>query len=111
MVLAREFGKEGARLVICARDYDQLDRAHQDLSRRGHDVLSIKCDVTKQADVKEMVARTHDHYGAIDVLVNNAGIIEVGPLEVMTLKDFTEAMETHFWGPLYLTLAIHAGTT
>src|SRR5882757_5843071 len=57
LVLAREFGKEGARLVICSRDPDEIDRAHQDLSKRGHDVISIKCDVTKQADVNEMIAR------------------------------------------------------
>ena len=39
--------------------------------------------------------------GGIDVLVNNAGIIQVGPLEHMTIDDFEEAMETHFWGPLF----------
>ena len=44
-------------------------------------------------------ASSHDH-GRIDVLVNNAGIIQVGPLEHMTIDDFEEAMATHFWGPL-----------
>ena len=47
------------------------------------------------------MARIHDHYGRVDVLVNNAGIIEVGPFEVMTLNDFRTAMETHFGGPVY----------
>src|SRR5258705_9557186 len=53
-----------------------------------------------------MIARSHDHYGRIDVLVNNAGVIEVGPLEVMTLEDFRTAMDTHFWGPVYTMLAL-----
>src|SRR5204863_2185868 len=44
--------------------------------------------------------------GAIDVLVDNAGIIQVGPLETMTQEDFRRAMNTHFWGPLNTTLAV-----
>jgi len=47
-----------------------------------------------------------DHYGGVDVLINNAGVIQVGPVEVMTLADYEEAMKTHFWGPLYATLAV-----
>src|SRR5437868_10247139 len=45
-------------------------------------------------------------FGRIDVLVNNAGTIEVGPMEVMTLDDYEKAMRTHFWGPLYMVLAV-----
>jgi NAD(P)-dependent dehydrogenase (short-subunit alcohol dehydrogenase family) len=106
LVLAREFAKEGSRLVICARDKEELERARDDLESRSTQVLPITCDVSKRSEVEEMIARSHDHYGRIDVLVNNAGVIEVGPLEVMTLEDFRTAMDTHFWGPVYTTLAV-----
>jgi short-subunit dehydrogenase len=53
-----------------------------------------------------MVRIVRDHFGRIDVLINNAGVIEVGPMEVMTVEDYEEAMKTHFWGPLYTTLAV-----
>jgi short-subunit dehydrogenase len=53
-----------------------------------------------------MVNVVRDHYGRVDVLVNNAGVIQVGPMEVMTIEDYEEAMKTHFWGPLYTMLAV-----
>ncbi len=106
LVLAREFAREGARVVICARDEEKLERARIDLERRGADVLALKCDVTIRSEVAEMISVIHDHYGKIDVLVNNAGVIQVGPLEVMTEDDFAKAMNTHFWAPLHMMLAV-----
>lgn len=106
LVMAREFAREGARLAICARDEEELDRARTDLVRRGARVMAVRCDVTDREQVGEMVRLVQERFGRIDVLVNNAGVIEVGPMEVMTLEDYEEAMKTHFWGPLYTTLAV-----
>lgn len=106
LVLAREFADEGANVAICARDPAELERARADLASRGARVCAFPCDVTDRAQVKELVEVVTDHFGAIDVLVNNAGVIQVGPLEVMTLEDFEQAMAVHFWGPLYTTLAV-----
>jgi NAD(P)-dependent dehydrogenase (short-subunit alcohol dehydrogenase family) len=106
LVLAREFAREGARIAICARDEAELERARLDLEKRGADVFAIKCDVTIDAEVRQMIERIHDHFGPIDVLVNNAGIIQVGPLETMGTEDFQQAMNTHFWGPLNTILAV-----
>ncbi|MGB9178097.1 MAG: SDR family oxidoreductase [Pyrinomonadaceae bacterium] len=106
LVMAREFAKEGARVAICARDTGELERARVDLQKRGARVLAVPCDVTDRAQVGELVSIVRDYYGRVDVLVNNAGVIEVGPVEVMTLEDYEVAMKTHFWGPLYTTLAV-----
>jgi short-subunit dehydrogenase len=62
--------------------------------------------VTDRAQVAELVEVVTRRFGPVDVLVNNAGVIQVGPLEVMTLEDFEQAMAVHFWGPLYTTLAV-----
>src|SRR5919112_1086881 len=105
LVLAREFAGEGARVAICARDPQELERARKDLASRGAEVLAFPCDVTDRAQVSELVDVVTRRFGRIDVLVNNAGVIQVGPLEVMTLEDFEQAMAVHFWGPLYTTLA------
>src|SRR5262249_23079204 len=106
LVMARELIGGGANLAICARDTDELERARLDLVGRGGTVLAVPCDVTVQEQVESMVRTIQDHYGYLDVLINNAGVIEVGPLEVMTPADFQEAMQTNFWGPLHATLAV-----
>jgi NAD(P)-dependent dehydrogenase (short-subunit alcohol dehydrogenase family) len=106
LVLAREFADEGARVAICARDNRELERAQRDLAARGAEVFAFPCDVTDRAQVAELVEVVTRRFGPVDVLVNNAGVIQVGPLEVMTLEDFEHAMAVHFWGPLYTTLAV-----
>jgi NAD(P)-dependent dehydrogenase (short-subunit alcohol dehydrogenase family) len=83
-----------------------LQRAFDDLSERGFRVLAIPCDVTAKEQVDQMVETARDQFGEIHVLINNAGIIQVGPLELMTLADFEEAMKTHFWAPLNAMLAV-----
>ena len=106
LVMAREFAREGSRLVLCARDAQELDQARLDLEESGAEVMVIPCDITNQQDVKAMIAAVYTRFGAIDVLVNNAGVIQVGPLEVMTHEDFELVMQAHFWGPLNTILAV-----
>ncbi|HEY9503267.1 MAG TPA: SDR family oxidoreductase, partial [Pyrinomonadaceae bacterium] len=102
LVLARQFADEKARVVICARDHIELDRARVDLQQQGAKVRSFACDVTDPEAVQKMV----DEIGQIDVVVNNAGIIQVGPLDTMTPEDFRRSLKTHFWGPLNTILAV-----
>ncbi|WP_165066355.1 SDR family NAD(P)-dependent oxidoreductase [Paludisphaera rhizosphaerae] len=106
LVLGREFAAQGARVALCARDADELGRARADLASRGAEVESFVCDVTDQEQVERLVGDVLERFGRIDVLVNNAGVIQVGPFEETTLADFEEAMLTHFWAPLYTALAV-----
>jgi NAD(P)-dependent dehydrogenase (short-subunit alcohol dehydrogenase family) len=106
LVMARRFLAEGARVILSAREEVELARARDELEGAGGEVLSLPCDVSDRVQVEAMVAQVHERFGAVDVLVNNAGIIQVGPLESMTEEDFDEAMDVHFWGPLYTTLAV-----
>lgn len=106
LVLARGFLKERARVVICGREESTLERARVDLESLGGKVLAVPCDVTDPVQVEAMVSSVHERFGAVHVLVNNAGVIQAGPLEAMTLEDFEDAIDTHLWGPLYTTLAV-----
>lgn len=98
LVLARTLARKGAKLAICARNSEELARAKEDLLGRGAQVFETVCDVRNQNEVVEMIDAVCNHYGQIDVLINNAGVIQVGPLEVQTKKDFEDAMAVHFWG-------------
>jgi short-subunit dehydrogenase len=106
LVMARQLAEEGAKLAICARDADELETAHLELSNLGAEVISIPCDVTDRNQVQRMISGIRSRFGHIDVLINNAGVIQVGPMESMTLYEYEETMKTHFWAPLYTMLAV-----
>lgn len=108
LVLARQLVRDGANVTLIARDANELHRAAEQLRslQSRADVLTIQADVRRQTDVDRAVARTVDRHGRVDVVINNAGIIQVGPLDHMTVFDYEDAMKTHFWGPLYMVLAV-----
>jgi NAD(P)-dependent dehydrogenase (short-subunit alcohol dehydrogenase family) len=104
LAMAREFSNAGAYVVLTARDEQELERAAADIEHQGGQVTTIACDITDREQIERTVGRIVHDRGGIDVLVNNAGIVQVGPLEHMTIDDFEEAMATHFWGPLFTIL-------
>jgi NAD(P)-dependent dehydrogenase (short-subunit alcohol dehydrogenase family) len=106
LLMAREFASEGCRLVICARDPQELEAAEQDLSARGAEVLALQCDVADCEQVRQTIARATERFGGIDVLVNNASVIQVGPVATMTVEDFERALAINFWGGVYATFEV-----
>src|SRR3569623_2030213 len=106
LVLARTLVQRGARVASCARDVAELERARNELELLGGDVYTAPCDVTERDDVLRFIAAVEDDFGPIDVLVNNAGIIQVGPLELMTENDFERALQVNLHGPLHAMLAV-----
>lgn len=109
LLLARKLGKEGAKLFLIARVQQELERAQSELQESGFDVAIRVCDVTNQDEVNDTAAYAMEHYGSVDVLINNAGVIQVGPMDSMTTSDYEAALKTHFWGPLYMTMAFSPG--
>src|SRR5437588_1591437 len=102
LVLARHICARGGRVALIARDPEALARAKADLAPHVSVVLTIECDLLDAEQIRSAVRRIIDRFGKIDILINNAGIIEVGPLEHITPDDFERAMRLHFWAPLEL---------
>ncbi len=97
LVLARHICAQGGRVALIARDPEELARAKADLAPRGGAVLTVQCDLLDAAQTGAAVRQVIGRFGKIDILINNAGIIEVGPLKHMTREDFERAMRLHFW--------------
>jgi NAD(P)-dependent dehydrogenase (short-subunit alcohol dehydrogenase family) len=106
LVLARQLCAEGGKVALIARDADELSRAKADLNRRGSVALTVQCDLLDAAQIQSAVQQVIDRLGKIDILINNAGLIEVGPLEHMSREDFERAMQLHFWAPFELIAQI-----
>jgi NAD(P)-dependent dehydrogenase (short-subunit alcohol dehydrogenase family) len=100
LLIARELGRHGAHVVLVARDAEELERARTDLAANGSAASVIVADVGSGADADRIVEDVVRRHGRIDVLVNNAGVIQAGPVDHMSLADFDEAIAVHFWAPL-----------
>lgn len=104
--LARCWAEEGAKVIVCARTASDIAHVVDELRGQGFDVHGIICDVTAKERVDDLIKAVLKRWGTLDVLVNNAGIMEVGPVECMKLKDFERTLDTHFWGPLNTIRAV-----
>jgi NAD(P)-dependent dehydrogenase (short-subunit alcohol dehydrogenase family) len=110
LAMAEEFGRRGARLVLAARDAEGLLRAMQKLVDTGtvnpDNILTVTADLRQQPDAERLIEQATERFGRVDVLVNNAGIITVGPVECQTIHDFQEVMRSNFFSGLYCTMAV-----
>src|SRR5437660_186701 len=102
LVLARHICARGGNVALIARDAEELARAKTDLATRPNTVMTIQCDLLDSEQIQAAVRRVIDRFGKIDILINNAGIIEVGPLEHLMREDFERAIRLHFWAPYEL---------
>ncbi len=106
LALAHRFGRAGNRLVLAARNEDELARARQALLDSGSvqspdDILLVRADLTDPAEARDLIDQAFTHFGRLDILINNAGIIEVGPIENQPLVAFERAMDTNFYAALH----------
>jgi NAD(P)-dependent dehydrogenase (short-subunit alcohol dehydrogenase family) len=106
LVLAREFAAKGALVAICARSAKELARVREEFSNSGKPLFAAVCDVGVRAEVGKLIESVQQELGEIDVLVNNAGTIVVGPAENQDTESFEDAMQTNFWGPHYAISAV-----
>lgn len=104
--LAQELAKRGALLALCGRSDEHLQVAKQTLHGMGAEVFVHPADVTDPHQVEMLVQHVLAHYGRIDVLVNNAGAMLVGPHAVMDSDDYKKIMDSNCWSSLYCTQAV-----
>ena len=105
-LISRTLLERGCRVAICGRDAETLAQARDRLEREtGGSVTAYQCDVGDVDAVAAMMDRLMDELGGLDVLVNNAATIQVGPRETMDLEAYHRAMDIAFWGTVHTTRA------
>lgn len=108
LALARIFLRRGARVGLLGRDPEALERARQLLAGQGTVFVRL-CDIRDENQVKQAITDVRQELGEIDVLVNNAGTLTVGPMDTMTIEEYRESLNVFFWGPLYASMAVLPG--
>ena len=93
--------ERGARLVLGARRTDRLDALAARLRDENADVVTVRTDVRRREDVSALVALACERYGRLDVLVNNAGIGPISPLDELRVQDWDDMIDVNVKGVLY----------
>src|SRR5207248_1782614 len=83
--IAAGLAREGAAVVLAARDAERLEQAAAEIAAMGAAVLAVPTDVTEEAQVEALFAQTMERFDRLDVLVNNAGAFDGGPLDELPL--------------------------
>lgn len=99
--LAYELAHHGAKLVIAARNLEELSQIAQDLNNKGTEVLPVRTDVTQETDCKQLIEKAYHHFGQIDILINNAGISMRAILEELDTSVLHRVMDVNFWGTVH----------
>ena len=103
---AEALAKEGASVVLAARRVDELEALADRIATEGGEALAVETDVTAEDDIDDLVETTMDEYGRIDVLVNNAGVMLLEPLERADRSNLRQMVEVNLMGLMNLTHAV-----
>lgn len=107
--MAEAFAQAGAKIAFNCRSEHHLEQALSDYKAKGIDARGYICDVTKEEDVKAMVADIEKELGVIDILVNNAGIIKRIPMTEMSVEEFKQVIDIDLNAPFIMSKAVIPG--
>lgn len=104
-VTALTLSEHGADIVAAARRMDRLEQLEKRIQGNGVQVLTVKCDVQQEADCRNLIDQTMKRFGRIDILINNAGVMLLGPIEGADTEDWRRMINTNVLGLMYCTHA------
>lgn len=103
--IARGLAREEANLMLTARSEHELAAAAKEISATGVDVLTLPGDITEEAHVEAVFRKTLDRFGHLDLLVNNAGAFDGGPLDQLSTEDWDKVIAVNLRAPFLCTRA------
>jgi NAD(P)-dependent dehydrogenase (short-subunit alcohol dehydrogenase family) len=103
--ITRGMAREGAMLVLAARDVEGLQNTADEMTGMGNTVLVVPTDVTDEQAVEHLFSKTMERFGRVDVLVNNSGAFNGGPLDELSVEDWDHVVAVNLRGPFLCTRA------
>ncbi|WP_339235344.1 3-hydroxybutyrate dehydrogenase [Oceanobacillus sp. FSL W7-1281] len=100
------FAKNGAKVALSDVNEEKVMEASEDLKKKGHDCIGLKCDVTSEEELKQALDYTEEKYGRIDVLINNAGLQHVSAIEDFPTEKFEFMTKVMLVAPFMATKLI-----
>lgn len=104
--MAEGFAEAGANVVVCSRKLESCEEVSEQLQKLGVESFALKCDVTNPDDVNEVVKKTLERFGRIDILVNNSGASWGAPVEEMPLEAWNKVMNVNVTGTFLMSQAV-----
>jgi len=98
---AKLLAEQGAKVVLGARRLDRIDAVVKEISAAGGKAIGFATDVTKRAEVEALIQRAVDNFGRVDVIVNNAGIMPIAPIEALKVDEWNRQIDVNIKGLLY----------
>jgi NADP-dependent 3-hydroxy acid dehydrogenase YdfG len=98
---AKLLAQQGAKVVLGARRKDRIDAVANEISATGGKAIGFVTDVTKRAEVEALIQRAVDSFGRVDVIVNNAGIMPIAPIEALKVNEWEQQIDVNLKGLLY----------
>ena len=99
--VARHLAGKGAKVVAAARRAERIEALVADITKSGGDAIAVPTDVTKKEDMQKLVDTAVSTYGRIDVLINNAGVMPLSPLERLKTDEWDQMIDVNLRGVLY----------
>lgn len=103
---AWRFASEGAKVVLAARSVDMLKALSEELCGKGYEAFALPTDMRNQAAVQQLIEKTFQRYGRIDILINNAGQAAAGNVAEVKVDDFRQIQELNVFGVLFAIQAV-----
>ncbi|VWX61252.1 putative enzyme [Burkholderiales bacterium 8X] len=103
---ARHLAARGAKVVLAARRVDRLDAVVAEIRAAGGEAMAVATDVSKRADLERLAAATIEAFGRIDVLVNNAGVMPLSPIDKLKVDEWDRTIDVNIKGVLYGIAAV-----
>jgi Short-chain alcohol dehydrogenase of unknown specificity len=103
---AKFLARQGAKVVLGARRKNRIDEVVEEISAAGGKAIGFAVDVTKRAEVEALIKRAVDNFGRVDVIINNAGIMPIAPVEALKVEEWDRQIDVNIKGLLYGVAAV-----